>query len=128
MSAENPIDPGVIFRRRHVSNPAMSRSVSEKDWKVFSQLLPVAALRYSQHILDRTVQIATSAEGDAHDRYVKIDKLMRDAQRENQRLFSDFRRSTALMQIIAIHHGGWFTKEEFARFSPEIHQTCEALS
>jgi hypothetical protein len=100
----------------------MSRDIAERDWKVFKELLPVASFRYCQHILDRTVEIATSGQGDSYERCDEIAKLMREMREEQRDWFSDFRRSTALIQILGIRRLGWFTDTEFARFSGEVQE------
>ena len=103
------------------------REIKESDWKVFRQLHPVAVERYCQGVLDESERLHRDADKSAHERYLAIYQLFRQRDKELANLFDDFRRSTALLQLAAIHGRGLLTDGEFARFSQETQEFITVL-
>lgn len=103
----------------------MSRTVSEKDWKVFRELRDIALQRLCQKILDEAQREITRGEKSAHERYLNLFKLIEKRDDDIARGFNESRRSTALMQIGIIHGMGLFTGGELRRFSPETLEAVE---
>jgi hypothetical protein len=97
----------------------MTRQISEADWKVFRQLHQIALDRFCERVLSEINKIASGSEGSAHERYLKVYKLIERRDKELGEAFNDMRRSTAWMQLAIIRRQGLLTEEEFARFSPE---------
>ena len=95
------------------------REIKESDWKVFRKLHPIAVERYCQRVLAENEQLVKDTTQTAHERYLAIFRLYFDRNKEMARLFDDFRRSTAWMQLVAIKRHGLITDEEFAEFSQE---------
>ena len=93
--------------------------IKESDWKIFRQLHPIAVERYCQRVLAENQELANDTTQTARERYLAIFRLYIHRNKEMARLFDDFRRSTALMQILAIKRHELITEEEFARFSEE---------
>lgn len=110
-----------------MQHPFMSRTIAEKDWKVFRELRDVALQRLCQRILDETQTEITKSEKSPHERYLSLYKLIHKCDDDVGQGFNDFRRSTALMQIGIIHSMGLFTGEELRRFSPETLSFLELL-
>ena len=100
----------------------MSRSISERDWKVFRELRQVALERLCDKILAEAKAEIERPAKTSHEKYLSLYKLMEERDDDVARGFNDFRRSTALMQIGIIHSMGLFTGEELRRFSPETLQ------
>jgi hypothetical protein len=100
----------------------MSRSVSERDWKVFRELRQVSLERLCDKILAEAKAEIERSGKSAHEKYLSLYKLLDKRDDDVARAFNDFRRSTALMQIGIIHSMGLFTAEELRRFSPETLQ------
>ena len=100
----------------------MSRSISERDWKVFRELRQVALERLCDKILAEAKAEIEGPAKTSHEKYLSLYKLMEERDDDVARGFNDFRRSTALMQIGIIHSMGLFTGEELRRFSPETLQ------
>ncbi len=93
--------------------------IKESDWKIFRQLYPVSLERFCQRVLDENERLLNDTGQGVHERYVAIYQLFHQRDKELARLFDNFRRSTALLQILAIKRHGLITEEEFARFSEE---------
>jgi hypothetical protein len=106
----------------------MSRSVSERDWKVFRELRQVALERLCDKILAEAKAEMERSGKSSHQKYLSLYKLMDKRDDDVARAFNDFRRSTALMQIGIIHSMGLFTPDELRRFSPETLQIVETYA
>jgi hypothetical protein len=100
----------------------MSRSISERDWKVFRELRKVALERLCDKILDEARREIGRSGKSSHERYLSLYKKIQKRDDDIARGFNDFRRSTALPQIGIIHSMGLFTGEELRRFSTEVLQ------
>jgi hypothetical protein len=103
----------------------MSRSISERDWKVFRELRQVALERLCDKTLTEAKAEIERPGKSSHEKYLTLYKLIEDRDDDVARGFNDFRRSTALMQIGIIHSMGLFTGEELRRFSSETIQIIE---
>ena len=103
----------------------MSRSIPERDWKVFRELRQVALERFCDKILTEAKAEIERPGKSSHEKYLSLYKLIEDRDDDVARGFNDFRRSTALMQIGIIHSMGLFTVEELRRFSSETLQIIE---
>jgi hypothetical protein len=105
----------------------MMREIKESDWKIFRQLHKVALQRFCERVLAESALLHRDTTRSAHERYRAIYQLFRERDKELARLFDDFRRSTALMQLAAIKARGLLTDEEFARFSEETQNLVAVL-
>ena len=103
----------------------LSRSISERDWKVFRELRQVALERLCEKILTEAKAEIERPGKSSHAKYLTLYKLIEDRDEDIARGFNDFRRSTAFMQIGIIHSMGLFTDEELGRFSSETLQIIE---
>lgn len=103
----------------------MSRSISERDWKVFRELRQVALERLCDKIIAEAKAETDRAGKSSHEKYLSLYKLIHKRDGDIARGFNDFRRSTALMQVGIIHSMGLFTGEELQRFSPATLQIVE---
>src|SRR5262245_22152780 len=105
----------------------MSRSISERDWKIFRELRDTALQRFCERILQEAGREARREGKSAHERYLDLYKLIHGRDKEIGRAFNDFRRSTALTRIGIIYSMGLFTVEEVRRFSQEVLEVIELL-
>ena len=103
----------------------MNNGISERDWRIFRELQPVAEERLCQRVLGELREILDSGDGTARERYRRLLELTDTRNEELGRAFDDFRRSTALAQIGIIHSMRLLTAEELRRFSPETLQFVE---
>jgi hypothetical protein len=94
-------------------------SIKESDWKLFRQYHPIAVDRFCQRILKDAEAIVSRGDDANHKRYLELYKLVTQKDQDVGRLFNDFRRSTALIQLTLIVSESLLTEEEIAQFSPE---------
>jgi hypothetical protein len=97
----------------------MSREISERDWKYLSRLRPVALERFCGRVLAEVDRISARSEAGSHERYLEVYDLIRRRDRELAAAFNGLRRSSALMQLLAIVSLGLLTDEEIADFGDE---------
>src|SRR5271166_6603477 len=97
----------------------MAREISEADWKLFRQLLPLALERCCAGTLAEFGQLASETGKTAHARYLAVFRLLQRRDKELAEAFDGLRRSTAFVQLAILRARGLLTDEEFARFSPE---------
>jgi hypothetical protein len=97
----------------------VARDISEADWKVFRQVHPLALERFCEQALAEVGRLASETGQSAHERYLAVFRLLQRRDKELAEAFTDFRRSTALLQLAILRLRGLVSDEEFARFSPE---------
>jgi len=73
------------------------------------------------------VSDCTKTRAEAPTSGTSLYQLFKKRDKEVARLFDDFRRSTALLQLAAIHGQGLLTEAEFARFSEETQEFITVL-
>jgi hypothetical protein len=100
----------------------MTRQISESDWKVFRQVQAQALERFCKRVLSDVGELAAEAGKTAHERYLKLFKLLNRRDKQLGEAFDDLRRSAAWRQIAVMRSRGLLTDEEFARFSPETQE------
>ena len=106
----------------------MSRTISERDWKIFREIHTVALERLCDKIV---AEVKTELERPAkssHEKFLSLYKLIHKRDADVARGFNDFRRSTAFVQIGVMHSMGLLTEEDLRRFSPETLQIVELLT
>ena len=107
---------------------AMTRIFREADWKMFRQLHSIALERYCQKVLDEIAQLVADSKTTAHQRYLKIYKVIQERDRTIGEAFNDLRRSTALMRLVTIHSYGLITDDEIRGFTQETRDVISRLS
>ena len=85
----------------------------------------VALERLCAKILAEARRTIDAPTPSAHEKYMKLFKLIERRDNDIARGFNDFRRSTAVPQIGIIHKMGLFTGEELRRFSLETQRFVE---
>jgi hypothetical protein len=105
----------------------MSLDIKESDWKRFREVHPAARERYAQRCLDQINYYLTDKTKTAEERFFEIEKATHEAVREWGKLFDDFRRSTAFLQIAWMKRLKLITDEEMARFSENLRERVEKL-
>ena len=92
---------------------------------MFRELHCVALDRYCQRILDEIALIAADTKETAHERYLRIYKVIQERDRTLAEAFDGMRRSTALLQLLTICSHGLLTEEEIGHFTQD---TRDAIS
>lgn len=84
--------------------------------------------RYCQKVL-REISILGSEENKSdHEHYLAVYQEVQKHDREIGLLFNNPRRSSALMQLMAINDRDLFTEEELSLFSTDIHEMLTRFS
>ena len=105
----------------------MSLEIPESDWRQFKKVHPILLERFCARTLDELRAIAVSNEGTAHDRYLRLYALTKKRDKELANGFDDFRRSTAVMQLLILRHMGLLTDEELSGFSAQTQQQIRGI-
>jgi len=105
----------------------MTREIAESDWRLFRQLHPVALERFCKRIVNEVECTKADETKSFHQRYLDIYKTIEHGEKDLAAMFNDLRRSTALMQIVAIYRHGLITETELSGFSQEVHNVIEIL-
>jgi hypothetical protein len=99
----------------------------EADWKIFRQLHPIACERYcNQAVADLQRILSESARPSGH-RFWDAFKLAEEHAREIRRVFDDFRRSTAFVQLVRMRAAKLIRDNEMSRFTEGTRQAIERL-
>ena len=106
----------------------MSREIPESDWRQFKEVHKLLVERFCQRVLEEIVRTTESGQGTAHDKYLRIYKLIQKRDKELGRAFNDFRRSTAVMQLIVMRQMGLLTEQDLSRFTHETQRTIEEIA
>lgn len=96
------------------------RDINESDWKKYRELHPILLDRYCQRVLEEAGSLCTKAGKNNHQCYLDLYRIIEQRDREMGQLFDNPKRSTAILQIMAINVHGLFTQEEFSSFSQDI--------
>jgi hypothetical protein len=99
----------------------------ESDWKIFRRLHNVALQRYCQRVLEE-VRVAAECEGDYHDCYQKLLRLIRERDNAMAITFDDPSRSTAFILLANMISEGLLTEEELGQFSHETQERIEVVN
>ena len=103
----------------------MTRTIAERDWKLFRKLHPVALRRLCERILDEARAELDRPGKNAHERYLSLYRLLGKRDRDIARAFNDLRRSTALTQLGLIHSLGLITEDERQNFTVETREILD---
>jgi hypothetical protein len=93
--------------------------IPERDWKLFKELHSLASERYCSRALKSITALMEDTSKDSIDRFFELTKLVQVQAREWNVVFSDWRRSTAALQLGAMYCRDLLTSEEFDRLSPD---------
>ena len=98
------------------------RDFPERDWKVFKQVQPLATNRYCERTLQEVERLLAKEGQEPAERFEAVAKLIKDRRKELWGELADYRRSSALFQIVRFYGLGLLREEELAGFSPETQQ------
>lgn len=101
--------------------------ISKADWACFRQLHSVALERYCHRVLQQLTEIADDQSFGYHQRYLNAYDFIKSADKNLASIFDAPRRSSAVIQILKMHHEGLITEEEFMGFSAEIRDLEHSL-
>lgn len=108
-------------------NLSMSADFPESDWRQFKKIHARLLERYCAGVLEELARVSRSAEGTAHERYLRAYKLMNKRDEEIAKAFNDYRRSTAEMQLILMRRMGLLSDEDLSVFSEPTQARVRAI-
>lgn len=94
-------------------------TISEPDWRVFKQVQPLALDRLCHRILDESRAVCDDESLSAHGRYLKLYELIHKRDKDIQRAFDEFSRTTAIACLTTMRQLGLVTESELGRFSDD---------
>ena len=100
----------------------------ESDWKLLRSLHRAALERYCVRVLDECGLVVRDDERSAHDRYLRLIRLVRERDDQVSAAFDDLRRSTAIQRLAAMINLGVITSVELGRFTPATRESATALA
>lgn len=106
----------------------MSADFPESDWKVLRSVKDAALERLCERVMDECRMVMDDRSLSAHQRYLKMFKLIQDRDEDLAHAFDDMRRSRAVQRISWMRYLGLFTEEEWERFSPRTRDTAQFLA
>jgi hypothetical protein len=101
--------------------------IKESDWKVFRRLHSVALERYCRRVLEE-VRVAAECQGDYHDCYRRVYRLIRERDKTMAAAFDDPRRSTAFILLANMIREELLREEELKQFSLEAEERIDAIN
>ena len=106
----------------------MSGDFPEADWKVLRSVKDAALNRLCERILDEGRRVMDDRSLSAHQRYLKLFKLIQRRDDDIAKSFNDMRRSRAVYRIAWIRYLKLLTDEEWERFSPRTRELAQFLA
>lgn len=107
---------------------SMSSDLPESDWRRFKEIHAKLLERYCCRILEEVAAASQDTKGTAHDRYLKVYKLIADRDEQMANAFDDFRRSTAVMQLGIMRRMKLLTDEQLGLFSEQTRVRVEGIA
>ncbi len=95
-------------------------AVTDRDWRLFTELRERARVRFAEETLERTLRVVLDEALSAPDRQEAMQSLITERSREKNALFNDYRRSTVTLRLHMMVQHGLLTDEELDPLSLEI--------
>lgn len=106
----------------------MSRSIPESDWRRFRQIHTELRDQFCARVLAEAQIIATSTQGSAHERYIRLLRHMERCDDELAGGFDEFRRSTALQQLLVLRGMGLLSEDHILSLTEETQLLLRAFA
>ncbi|PWU16338.1 MAG: peptide ABC transporter substrate-binding protein [Verrucomicrobia bacterium] len=106
----------------------MNANIPESDWRRFKEVHAKLLERYCDRILEEVAAASRNTKGTAHERYLKVYKLIKERDKQLANAFDDFRRSTAVLQLGIMRRMKLLTDEELGLFSEQTRIHVEAIA
>lgn len=92
----------------------------------FRRLRELALERYCERVLTEVLQLVAQG-GTAHERYLKLWKVLPERDDTIANAFNDVRRSRAIIQILHIVNEDLLTQDELGQFSADLRNRIGAI-
>jgi hypothetical protein len=100
----------------------------ESDWKILSQLKPFALDRLcKRHLGKATITLNQAADGNHHAIYLQLSQGFEKAEKDIDRCFNDWRRSTAIYTLANWRKEKLLTDGEYQQFSKETQANVNVI-
>jgi DNA-binding transcriptional regulator YbjK len=96
--------------------------MKESDWKLFKEIRAEALDRFCENALKEYSEIISDVSRPPHERYVYLYRIMENTDKRMALLFDDYRRSRAMLQLLAIRGEGLANSELVAQLSDEFEE------
>ena len=103
-------------------------NLPESDWKLLRSLHATALERYCARVLDECAVVMRDDKLSAHDRYLRLIRLVRERDDRVAAAFDDMRRSTAIQRLAAIINLGVVNSVDLERFTAATRESATALA
>jgi hypothetical protein len=100
----------------------------ESDWKLLRSLHRAALEHYCARVLDECAVVMRDDNLSAHDRYVRLVRLVRERDDRVAAVFDDLRRSTAIQRLAGMINLGVVSSVELGQFTPATRESATALA
>ena len=103
-------------------------TLPEADWRLLRSLHDAALDRYCARILEECAAVIQDADFSAHDRYLRLFRLLKERDERIVAAFDDLRRSTAIQRLAGMINLEVVTEVELAQFSLATRESATALA
>ena len=100
----------------------------ESDWKLLRSLHRAALERYCARVLDECAVVVRDDNLSAHDRYLRLVRLVRERDDRVAAAFDDMRRSTAIQRLAGMINLGVVSSLELEQFTLATRESATALA
>jgi len=99
--------------------------MKETDWKIFKQIKEKAIEKYCSNAFADFSEIINDKNGQVHDRYLRLYKLVQKRDKELGSIFNDHSRSKATMQLLLMRSAGLADYELLQKLSDEFFRVTD---
>jgi len=105
----------------------MTRSLPERDWKCMRRLKADLLNNLCKRINKRSAEILTEDIDSEHKKYLSVFDHIHDSDRIVADCFDDWRRSTLMFKLYALHRHDLLKEEHIQQLSGETQQLLKEL-
>lgn len=103
----------------------MIKEISEKDWKLFKQKLPIWQDTYMDKLNQEYIEILNSSNFPA-DKFWKLEKRI-NSDKHKTSVVCDMRRSKMVESIVSLLAEGAITTDDLLEFSDSLNSTIKLM-
>lgn len=105
----------------------MPPTITESDWKRFKEIHELARERFAERCLNHLQYHLSDTTVAASDRFFQTKEALLARAKQFATLFDEFRRSTALTQVVLMRAEKLISDEEMLRFSDDFRNSVASL-
>ena len=103
-------------------------TLPEADWRLLRAIRQTALDRYCARVLQECATGIEATNSSAHDRYLRLFRLVNERDASLAAAFNDLRRSTAIQRLASMVALGVVTDEELSRFSQATRDSATTVA